>query len=165
MAIAYINYRSHKQKGRAPVATTGVEGRLPGSVLAVLIEGNEHNDAVIHNAINSADGHPVVFLYVGNRRPGRPPRMFELYDPYLEDQQAKETFGHAEHLAQQARIARRYVYRQKEPGAVASVWKMVHPRDTVVAADAVPEVEDINPDRIRYELTSQGKLAHLLKQW
>jgi hypothetical protein len=34
-----------------------------------------------------------------------------------------------------------------------------------VTADAVPEVEDINPDRIRYELTPKGKVAHLLKQW
>ena len=165
MIIAYINYRSHKRQGRVPVATTGIEGRLPGSVLAVLIEGNEHNDAVIHSAINAADGHPVVFLYVGKRRPGRPPRMFELLDPYLDDQQAKEIFGHAEHLAQRAKIARRYVYKQEEPGVVANVWKIVHPRDTVVTADAVPEVEDINPDRIRYELTPQGKVAHLLKQW
>ncbi len=91
--------------------------------------------------------------------------MFELHDPYLDDQQAKETFGHAEHLARAARIPRRYVYRQKEPGVVANVWKIVHPRDTVVAAEAVPEVEDINPDRIRYELTPRGKVAHLLKQW
>jgi amino acid transporter len=165
MIIAYINYRSHKRQGRVPVATTGIEGRLPGSVLAVLIEGNEHNDAVIHSAINAADGHPVVFLYVGKRRAGRPPRIFELNDPYLDDQQAKEIFGHAEHLAQRAKIARRYVYKQEEPGVVASVWKIVHPRDIVVTADAVPDVEDINPDRIRYELTPQGKVAHLLKQW
>src|SRR6266550_2444464 len=165
MIIAYINYQSHKRHGHAPVVTTGIEGRLPGSVLAVLIEGNEHNDAVIHSAINAADGHPVVFLYVGNRRPGRLPRMFELYDPYLEDQQAKETLGHAEHLAQRAKIARRYVYKQEEPGVVANVWKIVHPRDTVVTADLAPEVEDINPDRIRYELTPKGKVAHLLKQW
>src|SRR2546423_2873761 len=165
MIIAYINYQSHKRQGRSPVVTTGIEGRLPGSVLAVLIEGNEHNDAVIHSAINAADGHPVVFLYVGNRRPGRLPRMFELYDPYLEDQQAKETLGHAEHVAQRAKIARRYVYKQEEPGVVANVWKIVHPRDTVVTADVVPEVEDINPDRIRYELTPKGKVAHLLKQW
>ncbi len=89
----------------------------------------------------------------------------ELYDPYLEDQQAKETLGHAEHVAQRAKIARRYVYKQEEPGVVANVWKIVHPRDTVVTADVVPEVEDINPDRIRYELTPKGKVAHLLKQW
>ena len=165
MIIAYINYRGHQQKGRVPVPTTGVEGRLPGSVLVVLTEGNQHNDAVIRSAINAADGHPVVFLYVGNRRPGRPPRMFELHDPYLDDQQAKETFGQAEHMARRAKIARRYVYRQQEPGVVANVWKIVHPRDTVVAADVAPEVEDINPDRIRYELTPEGKVAHLLKQW
>ena len=165
MIIAYINYRGHQRQGRAPVATTGVEGRLPGSVLAVLTEGNQHNDTVIHSAINAADGHPVVFLYVGNRRPGRPPRMFELHDPYLDDQQAKETFARAEHIARRAKIARRYVYRQQEPGVVANVWRIVHPRDTVVAADVAPEVEDINPDRIRYELTPEGKVAHLLKQW
>ena len=165
MIIAYINYQGHKRRGRAPVVTTGIEGRLPGSVLAVLVEGNEHNDAVIHSAIDAVDGHPVVFLYVGNRRPGRLPSIFELYDPYLEDQQAKETLGHAEHVAQRRKIARRYVYKQEEPGVVAKVWKIVHPRDTVVTADLVPEVQDINPDRIRYELTPKGKVAHLLKQW
>jgi hypothetical protein len=133
--------------------------------LAVLTADNEHNDAVLRSAINTADGHPVVFLYVGHRTPSRPPRMFEVHDPYLDDQQAKETFGRAEHLARRAKIARRYVYKQQEPGVVAKVWKTVHPRDTVVAADVAPEVEDINPDRIRYELTPEGKVAHLLKQW
>jgi amino acid transporter len=165
MLIAYLNYRGHKRQGRVPVATTGIEGRLPGSVLAVLVEGNEHNDAVIHSAINAAGGHPVVFLYVGKQTPGRLPRMFELYDPYLDNPRAKETLGHAEHLAQRAKIARRYVYKQQEPGVIAKVWKTVHPRDTIVTANLTPEVEDINPDRIRYELTPEGKVGHLLKQW
>jgi hypothetical protein len=26
-------------------------------------------------------------------------------------------------------------------------------------------VQDINPDRIRYQLTSDGNVAHLLKRW
>jgi len=26
-------------------------------------------------------------------------------------------------------------------------------------------LEEINPDRIRYEFTPQGKIAHLLKRW
>src|SRR5207248_5019352 len=30
MIIAYITYRSHKRQRRAPVVTTGIEGRLPG---------------------------------------------------------------------------------------------------------------------------------------
>ena len=63
MLIAYINYRRQKQKGYLPVVTTGLEGRLPGSVLAVLTAKNGHNDMIIRSAINSAEGKPVVFLY------------------------------------------------------------------------------------------------------
>jgi hypothetical protein len=146
---------------------TGVEGRLPGSVLAVLTDRNGHNDAVIRTALNNADGHPVVFLYVSEHkpRPGRVPGMFEVVDPYLDDLQAKEYFGKAESLAQKARVPRRFVYRQQEPDTVSLVWQAVHPRDTVAAADIAPEFEDVNPDRIRYELTTSGKIAHMLKQW
>jgi amino acid transporter len=165
MVVAYINYAQYKRKGRLPVVTTGIEGRLPGSILAVLPAENPHNDAVIQTAINNADGNPVVFLYVSEPRVQRVPRMFEFVDPYSEDQQAKETFGKAENLAQKSKIARRFVYRQQAPGAVASVWQVVHPHDTVVAAEITPDVVDVNPDRIRYELTPEGKIAHLIKRW
>src|SRR5438874_178042 len=167
MAVAYLNYRYNKRKGRVPVTITGVEGRLPGSVLAVLTKGNGHNDAVIRAAVNNAHGHPIVFLYLSENkaRAGRAPTMFEVIDPYLDDQQAKDYFGKAENLAQKAKIPRRYVYRQQEPDVVARVWQAVHPHDTVVAAENASQFEDINPDRIRYELTSKGKVAHMLKQW
>ena len=167
MLVAYFNYQSHRQAGRVPVMTTGVEGRLPGSILAVLTAMNGRNDAVIQTAINHADGHPVVFLYVGENKGKsvRTPSMFEVVDPYLDDQKAKEYFGKAEHLAQQAKINRRFVYRLQEPGAIARVWQIVHPHDTVVAAENAASVEDINPDRVRYELTTSGKVAHFLKTW
>src|SRR5947209_1772278 len=167
MAVAYLNYRYNKRKGRVPVTITGVEGRLPGSVLAVLTTGNGHNDAVIRAAVNNAHGHPIVFLYLSENkaRAGRAPTMFEVVDPYLDDQQAKDYFGKAENLAQKAKVPRRYVYRQQEPDVVARVWQAVHPHDTVVAAEKASQFEDINPDRIRYELTSKGKVAHMLKQW
>jgi len=167
MLVAYLNYIGHKRQGRVPVSITGVEGRLPGSILAVLTNRNGHNDAIIRTAINNAEGHPVVFLYVSDRKPeiSRVPSMFEVVDPYLDDLQAKEYFGKAENLAQKAKISRRYVYRQQEPGTVSRVWQAVHPRDTVVAAEFASEFEDVNPDRIRYELTSSGKVAHMLKHW
>ncbi len=165
MGVAYYNYNRHKQKGRLLVVTTSVEERLPGSILAVLMPGNEHNQAVLHSAISNADAKPVVFLYVSERKPGREPRLFEVYDPYLHDQQAKEWFGQAESLAQKAKITHRYVYLQREPEAVSRVWHVVHPGDTVVAAENAAQFEDINPDRIRYELTPEGKVAHLIKRW
>jgi len=167
MLVAYGNYMYHKQRGRVPVMITGVEGRLPGSILAVLTSRNGHNDAVIRAALNHVDGHPVVFLYMSDYKPQRQrtPDLFEVVDPYLDDSQAKEYFGKAESLAQKAKVPRRFVYRQQEPNAVARVWQAVHPHDTVVAAENAAQFEDINPDRIRYELTTSGKVAHMLKQW
>src|SRR5438552_4754387 len=91
MVVAYLNYMGHKRRGRIPVMITGVEGRLPGSVLAVLTSRNGHNDAVIRTAINNAEGHPVVSLYVNDKKPqtSRAPSIFEVVDPYLDDMQAK----------------------------------------------------------------------------
>ncbi len=166
MSVAFINYRLSKQQGRLPVAiATGVEGRLPGSVLAVLTSANGRNDAIIRTAVDIADGKPVVFLYLGEPKPARTPRIFEVIDPYLDDQKAKEYFGKAENLAQKAKIQRRFVYRQQGPDTLARVWHIIHPRDTVIAADQATDIEDVSPDRVRYEITSSGKVAHLLKTW
>jgi hypothetical protein len=35
----------------------------------------------------------------------------------------------------------------------------------VLTAERAAQVEEINPDRIRYEFTPDGKIAHLLKSW
>jgi amino acid transporter len=166
MLIAYFNYRRHMQKEHVPVVYTHAAERMPDSILAVLTANNGHNTAVMRTAIEEANGKPVVFLYVGALQgPQRAPRMFEVVDPYLDDQKAREAFGQAEALAQKARVTRRFVYQQQAPDGISSIWKAVHPRDTVIAAQETPGVEDINPDRIRYELTPDGKIAHLLKHW
>lgn len=166
MGVAVLNYSISKKQGRLPVVvTTGVEGRLPGSVLAVLSSDDGHNEAVIRTAIAIADNKPVVFLYLGHREHRRVPRIFEVIDPYLDDAKAKEYFGKAESQAQKAKVSRRFVYRTQEPDAVSRVWHIVRPRDIVIAADKASQVEDINPDRVRYEITSSGKVAHLLKTW
>ena len=165
MLIALVNYRLQRRRGHMPVVATAITRRIPDSVLAVLTARNGHNDLVIRSAISSAEGRPVVFLYIGKRKPARTPSIFEVVDPYLEDQQAKEYFGKAENLANKSKLPRRFVYRSEEPGVVASVWQVVHPHDTVVAVENAEEVKDVNPDRIRYELVPGGKVAHLLKRW
>src|SRR6266576_816721 len=149
MLVAYFNYRRQKQKGYLPVVTTGLEGRLPGSILAVLTAKNGRNDMIIRSAIDSADGKPVVFLYLGEPRAERIPQIFEVYDPYLYDPQAKKSFGKAENLAQKSKSPRRFVYSTEEPGAVADIWHIAHPHDTIIAADYAGDVADVNPDRIR----------------
>ncbi len=161
MAVAYINYI----RGRAPVVTPYLEGRMPGSLLAVLAAGDPHNDAVIEAAITHARGQPVVFLYLAEPKAKRSPQLFEVVDPYLEDEPAKDTLRHAALLARKVRVATRFVYRPQAPGAAGRVWQIVHPHDVVLTAEHAAQFEEINPDRIRYELTPRGKVAHLLKRW
>lgn len=115
MGIAFFTYARKKQQGHVPVPITHAAEHLPGSLLAVLVSDNEHNEAVIRSAIENAYGKPVTFLYLGRATTNRAPRLFELHDPYYDDETARKTFGRAEHLAQKAKIARRYVYRQQEP--------------------------------------------------
>src|SRR5436189_5649478 len=64
MLIAYINYRQQKLKGYLPVDTTGLEGRLPVSILAVLTPKNGRHDLIILSAINSADVIPIISISV-----------------------------------------------------------------------------------------------------
>ncbi|MGZ3625706.1 MAG: APC family permease, partial [Ktedonobacteraceae bacterium] len=174
MAIAYTNHVLHAKKtGLVPVSVvvTRVQERLPDAVLAILTPTNGRNEAVIRAAVSNASHpehkKPVVFLYLAEPRVrSTAPRMLEIVDPYLEDRQAKEYFGKAESMALKAKIpTRRFVYLQKEPDAAAQVWQVIHPHDTVIAAENDEQFKDINPDRIRYELTPAGKVAHLLKRW
>jgi amino acid transporter len=161
MAVAYVNY----VRGRVPVVTPYLEGRIPESLLAVLAAGDQRNDAVIEAAINHARGKPVVFLYLAQPKAERVPRLFEIVDPYLEDEPAKDTLKQAALLARKAKLTSRFVYKPQAPGVTGSIWRIVHPRDVVLTAEHAAQVEEINPDRIRYELTPSGKIAHLLKRW
>jgi len=154
-----------KQQGYVPVPITHAAEHLPGSLLAVLMADNEHNEAVIRSAIENAHGKPVTFLYLGHATTYPAPRLFEFHDPYYDDQQARITFGTAEHLAQKAKIARRFVYRLQEPEVVERIWQVIHPHDLVVSPENTSLLEEINPDRIRYAVTPDGRVAHLLKSW
>ena len=165
MGIAFFTYARKKQQGHVPVPITHVEEHLPGSILAVLVADNTHNEAVIRSAIQNAQGQPVTFLYLGHATTYQAPRLFEYHDPYYDDQQARRTFGKAEYLAQKAKIARRYVYRLQEPQALERIWLVVHPHDIVISPENTSLFGEINPDRIRYEVTPDGRVAHLLKSW
>ncbi len=161
MGVSYVNYR----QGRAPMATTYLDRRMPDSLLAVLAAGDEHNNAVIDAAIAHARGKPVVFLYLAEPKAERIGQLFEMVDPYLEDEPAKATLKQAALLARKARLTSRFVYRPQEADSAGRIWQTIHPRDVVLTAEHATQVEEINPDRIRYELTPGGKIAHLLKSW
>jgi amino acid transporter len=162
MIVAYTNYRLHKQKGRAPVVTTGVERHFPGAVLAVLSSDNAHNEAIIKAAIDNPGKKPIVFLYIGAHPLDRKPELFRLLEPHLHDELARFYFGRANHLAQEAHIKCRFVYRAQEPNAAYRVWQTLHPYDTIVAPDQVAILQSIRPDRTYEETIDNAKVVHLL---
>ncbi len=165
MGIAYFNYSRHKKSGRVPVLATQREQPLPSSVLAVLTAGPNHNKAVIEAAVKNKEHAPVTFLYVGKDASERRPEVFRLTSPHLEDEQAKEDFGKANHLAEEAKLESYFVYRHKEPNAVQHVWQVIQPSDMIIAAENVANLTGIDTDQVRYEDTMAGKIAHLTKQW
>jgi hypothetical protein len=177
MVIAYTNYTLQGKQGRVPVPVVvrSIEERIPGAVLAVLSAWNGLNDAVIQAAIHTAEEsqatakeqRPVVFLYFSEPVTREmPPRMMEIVDPYLDDQQARQCFSKAEGLALKAKLpVRQYIYLRGGPDIVTQVWQLIHPHDMVVPSKENELFKDINPDRVRFELTQNGKVVHMLKNW
>ena len=171
MSIAVFNHMRHQREGKVPVPVvmTRLKDTVTGATLAILTPGHtQQNSAVMRAAIQSAEPqHPILFLYLA----GKPknlvtPQMMEIVDPYLDDTEAKDTFGKAEGLALKASSpTRSYIYLQEESNMAEQIWQSIHPRDTLVAAKDDQQLKDINPDRVRYELTPEGKVAHLLKRW
>jgi len=51
------------------------------------------------------------------------------------------------------------------PEAIERIWQFVRPRDLVISPENTSLLEEINPDRIRYEVTPDGRVAQLLKSW
>jgi hypothetical protein len=170
MLIAVANYTALKRRGQVPIplVITRIGERLPDSVLAILTPGSRYNDAVIQAAVHQAEAkRPVVFLYVSDRQPRQEaPQMLEIVDPYFEDQEAKKYFSKAENLALKAKISdRRFLYQRQVPNIETHIWQLIHPQDTVMTAEDNDRFSNINPDRIRYEVTPDGKVVHLLKKW
>jgi amino acid transporter len=163
MVIAYVNYALHRRKGHAPVITTGVERNFPGAVLAVLTANSTDNDAVIKAAISNPGKKPVVFLFLGNYVSTLKPELFRLIEPHLNDPQARQIFGKANHLAEEARVNSRFIYRRQTPGAIYRVWQTLHPVDTIVSPEQASELKEIHPDQVQTEATSSGEVVHLIK--
>jgi hypothetical protein len=163
MILAYLNYA--RGQGRVPVVTTYLPEHLPNALLAVLVAHDEQNDSVINAAISHAQKKPVVFLYLAEPGTRPAPKLFEVVDPYLEDQSAKSILKQAALLANEAKLTTRFVYKQQTPEMIANIWQKVRPHAMVLAADRTTQCEQLSPDYIRYELTPQGKVAHVLKSW
>ncbi|GAC1389205.1 MAG: hypothetical protein NVS4B11_00890 [Ktedonobacteraceae bacterium] len=176
MTIAYFNYRHQERQGQALVHVTPLSSveLMADATLAVLLTGHEkQNTKVVQAAIQRANGHPLVFLYVGEPVDVRAPQPFEYYEPYLSDVSARKALRDAEVFIRHAKVnvmpqflyqPVRDVSEAKESEIVTRIWQTMHPHELLIAAEDVAILHDVNPDRIRYQLTPKGRVAHFVSR-
>jgi hypothetical protein len=174
MAIAYFHYRQQERKGQTPVQIVPFSsiGLMRDATLALLLPMQDKaNTTIIHAATSQINGKPLAFLYIGRPQQTAPLQPFEVYDPYLADDYALKTLRKAEayiHEEKPHATPMFFYYpvlpfsERKEPDIVQHLWRTMHPHELLIAAEDVKMLEDINADRIRYEITPKGKVAHLL---
>ena len=176
MGIAFFNYRNQAQ-GQTPIHVTPLSGveLIPDAILAVLLtDQQEQNARVVQSAIQQADNRPLVLLYVGEPMNAPNPRPFEYYEPYLANESLLKALQQAESASRHANVnitpyllyqPIRDISAEKEADTIANVWQAMRPHELLIADEDVKMLHDINPDRVRYEWTPEGKVAHLISLW
>ncbi len=164
VGIAVIHYRYQQREGRPPVFTTALR-YLPDAVLVVLTALSEHNEQVIRAATESADGNPLVFLYLG-QTVRRNVQQLEFNDPYLFDQQAQDLFSEAAVAADRSHLPAQYVYRLSSSSAVREAWSVVRPRE-IIADSATAKAISIGlaPHYVRYQTVDGARVAHYVERY
>jgi amino acid transporter len=165
LAIAYWNYHRMARRGRPMVHPTEIHAPIPGSVLAVLPRTAEGREAVARAACSEVDGRVVVFVYRGQPARVQAPRLFEIVDRYLEDEQAQQAFGDAERIARETGVKRHYVYLSKAPDAVFQFWQVLRPQDTIIVDEDSQIAHALAPDMVRHSPGPGGQVTHLIKRW
>lgn len=165
LGIAYWNHQRMAKQGRRMVYPTEIHAPIPGSVLAVLPETAAGREAVARAACAEADDKVVVFAYRGHTTRTQAPRLFEIVDRYLEDEDAQQAFGDAESIARETNVKRLYVYLSKTPDAVFQLWQLLRPRDTIIVDEDSQIAHALAPDMVRHSPGPGGQVTHLIKRW
>jgi len=163
LGIIVVHYYYQQRSGRVPVFLTPSLRVLPDSLLVVLTSATEHNSQVIRAAADSADGRPVVFLYLG-RPVHRSIEQLEFSDPYLFDQRAQQTLSMAAVAAQHYNLPAQYSYRTESPNAVLDAWSSLHAREIIAEADVAKAISaTVAPQYVRFQQVDGVRIAHYVR--
>ena len=165
VGIAIVHYQYQQRAGRIPVFVMSGVRYQPDAILVVLTATSEHNAEVIRAATAAADGHPLVYLYLGTPL-HRDVRQLEFNDPYLFDQQAQEAFSRAALAARHQDVVSEYVYRQAGSSSVLDAWGIVRPKEIIADAETAKMISAaVAPDYIRYQIVDGVRIAHYVKRY
>ena len=164
VAAAFLYHQRLVQQGEAPVAPLQTLRRMADSLLIALSSVSEHNRAVIDAAIETADGHQLVFLYL-SRKPTQSPRFMQFADPYLTDMEAQRTLTYAYNRAKRANLKASFIYRLGGAGQVIDIWRIIRPDEIIAEAETAKKVSKyVPPDYVRYQDEDGVRVAHYVRR-
>jgi amino acid transporter len=165
VGVAYLYHHRLQQQGVAPVAPVQRLQRMADSLLVALssVSDYDQNHAVIDAAIETADNHQLVFLYL-SRKPTQSPRFMQFADPYLTDIEAQKTLAYANNKARRAGLKASFVYRLGGAGQVIDIWRIVRPDEIIAEAEIAKKVSKyVPPDYVRYQQEDGVRVAHYVR--
>ena len=157
----------HRQ-GQPPFFLSRARKARPTAVLAVLPRTTSQTARLVRAAGDAAAGRPIIFRQRGTGgSPPRLPRLFEVVDPYLDDRTAQESFGTAEQLSRTQGLDRRYIYlpATSQPDALAELWRVLRPEQTLVLAGEQEVLRDLNADRVQTLGDGPEAIFDYRKEW
>jgi amino acid transporter len=163
LGVALLYHQRLIQQGEAPVAPMQILQRMSDSLLIALSSVSTYNRQVIDAAIESADGHQLVFLYL-SRKPTQSPRFMQFADPYLTDVEAQRTLTYAANRAKRAGLKSSFIYRLGGAGQVIDIWRIIRPDEIIAEAEIAKKVSKyVPPDYVRYQQSEGVRVAHYVR--
>ncbi len=144
----------------------GRRAHPPATVLAILPREAAQVGPLVTAANRAAADGPIVFVQRGTSDPlTRPPGLFEIVNPYLNDEAAQASFARAEALARRQGLNHRYLYLPSTAAgsdAVASFWRALRPNETLAVAGDEDLVSGIPSARVRRIVEDGTPILHLM---
>jgi len=180
LLIAAATYTLGRRRGRTAVfpqvqhqgypvlfLSRGRRARPPATVLAILPREAAQIGPLVTAANRAAANGPIVFVQRGTSDPlTRPPRLFEIVNPYLNDEGAQAAFAQAERIARRQGLNHRYLYLPSTaaPTAVAEFWRTLRPTEVVAVAGDEDLLSGIPRARVERTSADGVSLVHLLSR-
>jgi amino acid transporter len=161
-AVAYNRYQ--RRTGTIPVFPLGLLRAMPHSILVALPANSAHIREVIRAAVESANGHPLVFVYLAESAPRKESSAFEFADPYLYDKTAQRVFSRAASLSQREGVPAYFVYRVGGLNKLIDVWRAIRPDEIMAEAGTTKSFSRIvAPEYVRYQEIDGVRVAHYVR--
>jgi amino acid transporter len=165
VSAALLYHQRLVQQGEAPVAPMHILQSMSGSLLIALssVAARENNRQVIDAAIETADEHQLVFLYL-SRKPTQSPRFMQFADPYLTDVEAQRMLTYASNRAKRAGLKASFIYRLGGAGQVIDIWRIIRPDEIVAEAEIAKKVSKyVSTSYVRYQQFEDVRVAHYVR--